>query len=53
MNEEALFIASGQNVKRLLAFGGRRAKKLAPPQHAEEPRCNLGLQLVMDYWAGL
>src|SRR3954466_12150084 len=26
---EALLIASGQNVKRLLAFGGRKPKKLA------------------------
>jgi hypothetical protein len=29
VNIEALVIASGQNVKRLLAFGGRRPKKLA------------------------
>jgi len=29
VNMEALLIASGQNVKRLLAFGGRRPKKLA------------------------
>jgi transposase len=29
VNIEALLIASGQNVKRLLAFGGRRPKKLA------------------------
>jgi hypothetical protein len=29
IREEALMIASGQNVKRLLAFGGRRPKKLA------------------------
>jgi hypothetical protein len=29
VNIEALQIASGQNVKRLLAFGGRRPKKLA------------------------
>ncbi len=29
MNIEALLIASGQNVKRLLAFGGLRPKKLA------------------------
>jgi hypothetical protein len=28
-NIEALMIASGQNVKRLLTFGGRRPKKLA------------------------
>jgi hypothetical protein len=29
VNIEALSIASGQNVKRLLDFGGRRPKKLA------------------------
>jgi hypothetical protein len=29
VNIEALLIASGQNVERLLAFGGRRPKKLA------------------------
>jgi hypothetical protein len=29
VNIEVLLIASGQNVKRLLAFGGRRPKKLA------------------------
>jgi len=29
VNTEALLIASGQNIKRLLAFGGRRPKKLA------------------------
>ena len=29
VNAEALMIAAGQNVKRLLAFGGRRPKKLA------------------------
>ena len=29
MNIEVLLIASGQNVKRLLAFGGHRPKKLA------------------------
>ena len=29
VNIEAVLIASGQNVKRLLAFGGRRPKKLA------------------------
>jgi transposase len=29
VNTEALLIASGQNVKRLLAFGGHRPKKLA------------------------
>jgi hypothetical protein len=29
VNIEALFIASGQNAKRLLDFGGRRPKKLA------------------------
>src|SRR3712207_2861125 len=29
VNIEALLVASGQNVKRLLAFGGRRPKKLA------------------------
>jgi Transposase DDE domain len=29
VNIEALLIASGQNVKRLLAFGGLRPKKLA------------------------
>ena len=29
VNIEALLIASGQTVKRLLAFGGRRPKKLA------------------------
>jgi hypothetical protein len=29
VNIEALLIASGQNVKRLLTFGGRRPKKLA------------------------
>ena len=29
VNIEALLIASGQNAKRLLAFGGRRPKKLA------------------------
>ena len=29
VNIEALLIASGQNVKRLLAYGGRRPKKLA------------------------
>jgi hypothetical protein len=29
VNIEALLSASGQNVKRLLAFGGRRPKKLA------------------------
>src|SRR4051795_10289890 len=29
VNTEALLIASGQNVKRLLAFGGRGPKKLA------------------------
>jgi hypothetical protein len=29
VNIEALLIASGQNVKRLLAFGGHSQKKLA------------------------
>jgi hypothetical protein len=29
VNIEALLIASGQNVKRLVVFGGRRPKKLA------------------------
>ena len=29
VNIEALLIASGQNVKRVLAFGGRRPKNLA------------------------
>jgi transposase len=29
VNTEALFVASGQNIKRLLALGGRRPKKLA------------------------
>ena len=29
VNIEALLVASGQNVKRLLTFGGRRPKKLA------------------------
>jgi hypothetical protein len=29
VNIEALLIASGQNAKRLLAFGGRKPKKLA------------------------
>jgi hypothetical protein len=29
VNIEALLIASGQNVKRLLIFGGRRPKKVA------------------------
>ncbi len=29
VNIEALLIASGQNVKRLLAFGGRRPKQMA------------------------
>ena len=29
VNMEALLVASGQNVKRLLAFGGHRPKKLA------------------------
>jgi hypothetical protein len=29
VNIEALLIASGQNAKRLLAFGGRRPKKIA------------------------
>ena len=29
VNIEALLIASGQNVKRLLAYGGRRPKNLA------------------------
>jgi hypothetical protein len=29
VNIEALLVASGQNVKRLLAFGGHRPKKLA------------------------
>jgi hypothetical protein len=29
VNIEALMIASGQNVKRVLTFGGRRPKKLA------------------------
>jgi hypothetical protein len=29
VNAEALMMAAGQNVKRLLAFGGRRPKKLA------------------------
>ncbi len=33
---EALLIASGQNVKRLLAFGGRRPKNLA---HRSWCRC--------------
>src|SRR3712207_4287737 len=41
VNIEALLIASGQNVKRLLAFGGRRPKKpaqaaaLRPPSATE------------------
>jgi hypothetical protein len=29
VNIEALMVAAGQNVKRLLAFGGRKPKKLA------------------------
>jgi transposase len=46
VNVEALLIASGQNVKRLLAFGGRRPKKLAqaaalrpPSASGHESRC--------------
>ena len=46
VNMEALLIASGQNAKRLLAFGGRRPKKLAqaaalrpPSASGHEIRC--------------
>jgi len=37
VNIEALLIASGQNVKRLLAFGGRRPKKLAQAAALRRP----------------
>jgi hypothetical protein len=37
VNIEALLIASGQNVKRLLAFGGRRPKKLAQAAALRSP----------------
>ncbi|MBA4115752.1 MAG: IS1182 family transposase [Rubrobacter sp.] len=37
VNTEALLIASGQNVKRLLAFGGRRPKKLAQAAALRSP----------------
>jgi hypothetical protein len=37
VNIEALLIASGQNVKRLLAFGGRRPKKLAQAAALRQP----------------
>jgi transposase len=38
VNTEALLIASGQNVKRLLAFGGRGPKKLAQARpYARQP----------------
>ena len=37
VNIEALLIASGQNVKRLLAFGGRRPKKLAQTAALRQP----------------
>ena len=36
-NTEALLIAAGQNVKRLLTFGGRRPKKVAQAAAAEPP----------------
>jgi transposase len=46
VNIEALLIASGQNVKRVLAFGGRRPKKLAqaaalrpPSARSHKNRC--------------
>ncbi len=37
VNIEALLIASGQNVKRLLAFGGRRPTKLAQTDRGPTP----------------
>src|SRR3712207_1047101 len=37
VNMEALLIASGQNVKRLLDFGGRRPKKLAQAAALRSP----------------
>ena len=41
VNIEALLIASGQNVKRLLAFGGRRPKKLAQAAALRPPVCTI------------
>jgi transposase len=52
VNTEALITASGQNIKRLLAFGGRGPKNLAqasalrPP---ERPRPDLAHRISMDH----
>jgi hypothetical protein len=40
VNTEALLIASGQNVKRLLAFGGRGPKKLTQAAALRPPTAN-------------
>jgi len=45
VNIEALLIASGQNVKRLLAFGGRRPKKLAQAAAALRPPSASGREI--------
>jgi len=44
VNIEALLIASGQNVKRLLTYGGRRPKKLAQAA-ALRPSATLGHEI--------
>jgi Transposase DDE domain len=45
VNMEALLIASGQNVKRLLAFGGLRPKKLAQAAALRPPTAATGHEI--------
>src|SRR3954447_9700372 len=52
VNIEALLIASGQNVKRLLAFGGRRPKKLAQAAALRPPSTGHGTNRTRKHLAG-
>ncbi len=47
VNVEALLIASGQNAKRLLAFGGRRPQKLAQAAALLRPPTGTGMRPVV------
>jgi uroporphyrinogen-III synthase len=44
VNIEALLIASGQNVKRLLAYGGHRPKKPAQAAALRPPTTTVGYE---------
>jgi hypothetical protein len=49
VNTEALLIASGQNLKRLLSFGGRRPKKLAQAAALRPPVTVHEIRHVREY----